>query len=33
LKSYYVRAHAGEKLYQRVTVRNMSTIYFQSMLT
>jgi len=27
MKSYYVKAHADEKLHQRVTVRNMSTIY------
>jgi len=27
LKSYYVRAHADEKLYQRMTIRNMSAIY------
>jgi len=27
LKSYYVKADADEKLHQRVTVHNMSTIF------
>jgi len=27
---YYVRAHADKKLHQRVTVRNMFTIYYIS---